>query len=392
MNESAADATPSPSIAIVGSGPSGCYIAQFLRKRWSDSEIVIFDRHDAPYGLVRYGVAPDHLGTKAISRQFDRLFERDRVIFVGRTEVGTDVTLDELRAAFDVVVLATGLWADKEMGIPGSGLSGVLGSGKVTRLINGHPDESADHLVLGSSVTIVGNGNVAVDLVRLLLTRGDDLRQHGVADDVIAAIASGPVTRIDVVGRSDAHAAKFDTAMVRELAKLPDVRFLADDVTAGAVPSDSDADGHAKRTAVEALVDQSPLDAARTVRFHFGWTPQHISGDDAVRSITFARTRGGNGTIELEADAILTAIGFAEVSTAPVQRGHHETEHSDLEIGYLAHGLYCVGWLRRGPQGTIPANRLDSKMVADVIAATFDAGDLLTGKPGLDSLTLEARA
>src|SRR6478609_3075307 len=142
--------TLAPTIAIVGSGPSGCYVAQFLRKRWRAAEIVIFDRLDHPYGLVNYGVALDHPGTKAVARQFDRLFDKDGVRFAGEVEVGTDVMLEELRSPFDVVVLASGLHGDRPLGVPGAELPSVLGSGRLTRLINGHPDEIADGLRLGS--------------------------------------------------------------------------------------------------------------------------------------------------------------------------------------------------------------------------------------------------
>ena len=124
------DASVTPTIAIVGSGPSGCYTAQFLRKRWPAAEITIFDRLDHPYGLVNYGVALDHPGTKAVARQFDRLFDRDNVQFAGKVEIGTDITLEELRTAFDVVVLASGLHGDRTLEVPGSHLPGVLGSGR----------------------------------------------------------------------------------------------------------------------------------------------------------------------------------------------------------------------------------------------------------------------
>ena len=266
-----------PTIAIVGSGPSGCYTAQFLRKRWPAAEIAIFDRLDHPYGLVNYGVALDHPGTKAVARQFDRLFEKDDVQFAGKVEIGTDITLEELRAAFDVVVLASGLHGDRTLEVPGSDLPGVLGSGRLTRLINGHPDENADDLRIGSRVTIVGHGNVAIDLVRLLLKSTDELRGLGVADDVIAAITAGPVEHIDIVGRSAPALAKFDTAMVRELAKTP---------TSGSSPTSPESAPwrrgrrrHAKQEALSTLVDATAHRTGRTVDFHFGWTPVSVTGD-----------------------------------------------------------------------------------------------------------------
>ncbi|AMM18916.1 hypothetical protein AX769_00630 [Frondihabitans sp. PAMC 28766] len=378
----------SPTIAIVGSGPSGCYTAQFLRKKWHGAEIVVFDRLSTPYGLVRYGVAPDHLGTKAVTKQFDRLFERDGVQFAGSVEVGRDITLEALREAFDIVVLATGLSADRPLGegagaapsaLATTALTGVYGAGTLTRLINGHPDETADAVALGSRVTIVGHGNVAIDLVRLLLTPRADLLALGVAPEVADVLGAGPVTSIEVVGRSAVEVAKFDVAMVRELAKSPDVRFEAEGLD---LPVSEGIGDPARRSAVDELVAGSPADAGRTVRFRFGWTPDHVTGEGSVGGIVFTSADGQGRTLSLETDSVCTAIGFTEASTAAVRRAEHEGPGADIERGLLDDGLFVVGWLRRGPQGTIPANRADSKMVADTIVGEVDDERLPLGKPG----------
>jgi ferredoxin--NADP+ reductase len=385
-----------PTIAIVGSGPSGCYAAQFLRKQWPDAEIVVFDQLDMPYGLVRYGVAPDHPGTKAVARQFDRLFDRDGVRFVGRTLISSspgtgDLSIDELRGAFDVVVLATGLHADRTLSssgtaLPGSQLAGVYGAGRLTRLINGHPDERADDIRLGERVVIVGQGNVAIDLLRLFLTAPEQLRLLGIAHDVVDAISSGPVREIDIVGRSEPEFAKFDVAMVKELAKLPNVRFIAEYPAAAILTGP--AAGSVRRDAVDALVEASAPSATRTVRFRFGWVPEQVLGEAGVAGIAFTAAAGGPQKLSIEADAICTAIGFTEHSEAPLRRGHHESpEHVDLERGVLGDGLYCVGWLRRGPQGTIPANRVDARMVASSIVSDFTTHPSTTPKPGYAVLT-----
>ncbi|MFM9272362.1 FAD-dependent oxidoreductase [Pseudarthrobacter sp. NKDBFgelt] len=375
--------TPSPTIAIVGSGPSGCYLAQSLRKRWKEAEIVIFDRLPVPYGLVRFGVAPDHLGTKAVARQFDRLFEREGVRFIGRTEIGSSIMLDELRDCFDVVVLASGLHGDRALGVPGDRLPGVYGAGRVTRLINGHPDEHADGLRIGERIAIVGNGNVAIDLVRLLLTPAERLRELNVAEEVVRALEPASVKRIDIVGRSAAGQAKFDLAMLRELTKLPDVRFVAEDLGDEGGAGEYGAD---KREAVAELARTSPARADRSVHFHFGWTPERVNGKDAVQSIAFRSTADTDASLLLDVEGVLTAIGFEELTASPIQRDHHESLESDLDRGYLSPGLYCAGWLRRGPRGTIPENRADSKMVADAIIEAVDTARLVAGKPGLTGL------
>lgn len=375
-----------PTIAIVGSGPSGCYLAQFLRKRWAEAEITIFDRLETPYGLVRYGVAPDHIGTKAVAKQFDRLFERDGVRFVGNVEIGSDVSLDQIKDAFDIVVLATGLHGDRNLAVPGADLAGVYGSGRITRLINDHPEEAVSGVTLGKKITIVGQGNVSIDLVRLLLSSAEDLRMHGVNEDVISLCEQGPISHIDVVGRSAPHLAKYDSAMIRELVKLPNVRFHADLPEADVTIEDKEA--LAKLDALGVLIDMAVDSHTRSVRFHYGWAPKAISGDDFVTGIEFEASDDTSLTLQLKADTVITAIGFTEKPSAALRRSHHETDGSNLGTGYLSPGLYCVGWIRRGPQGTIPANRADAKMVAEVIISAVDAGDIAPHKPGLSALNL----
>jgi ferredoxin--NADP+ reductase len=369
-----------PRIAIVGSGPSGCYTAQFLRKRWAEAKIVIFDRLETPYGLIRYGVAPDHLGTKAIAKQFERLFTRQRVQFVGGVDVGRDLSLDDLRADFDAVVLATGLWADRMVdGFHRSGglatHSGVYGSGELTRMINGHPDRNSARVRIGRRSVIVGNGNVAVDLVRLLLTSPADLAGLGVPPDAVEGVCDGPAEHIDVVGRSGAGHAKFDPAMIRELGKLPDVRFTTDF-------DNADFSGE-KATSIVDLVVGSPAAAGREVRFHFGWTPSHLEGEDRVARAVFRDTAGHRGQLVLETDSVCTAVGFTEAAGDVLLRSTLESEATDLSCGQLGNGIYCVGWFRRGPVGTIPANRSDARIVADAIIDYVEAGQLTGTAPRL---------
>ncbi|MEM8794809.1 MAG: FAD-dependent oxidoreductase, partial [Pseudomonadota bacterium] len=176
-------------VAIVGSGPSGCYVAQALVKALPNAELTVIDRLCVPFGLIRYGVAPDHQGTKAVSRQFARLFEKQGVAFVGNVELGRDLSLEALRDAMDVVVLATGLYGDRTFEVPGKDLSGIYGSGAVTRYWNGHPDSEGMKPEFGKRVVILGNGNVAIDVLRLLAKSpvefdGSDIEPEFVDDGV----------------------------------------------------------------------------------------------------------------------------------------------------------------------------------------------------------------
>ncbi|WP_178945457.1 FAD-dependent oxidoreductase [Kocuria sp. TGY1127_2] len=368
-NQEIKAAIQQPRIVIVGSGPSGCYTAQFLRKKWREAEIDMLDRLNSPYGLIRYGVAPDHLGTKAISHQFERLFTKERVGFQGSVEVGRDISLEELTVEYDVVVLATGLWADRKIdgfhradGAPSH--EGVYGAGTITRMINGHPERRTDDVRLGRHVVVVGNGNVAVDLVRLLITPPVRLAQLGVPTDVITALDVEKITSIDVVGRSAVSRAKFDTTMIRELGKMPDVGFGCD--LSNFSSADEETAGE-KTEAIADLIKGSPSSASRHVNLHFGWTPDHLEGENRVSEAVFRRTAGTPERLSLEADSVCTAVGFTEIADDVLSRRTLETAASDISRGKLADGIYCVGWYRRGPIGTIPDNRADARMVVDSI-------------------------
>ncbi|GAB7005402.1 FAD-dependent oxidoreductase [Nocardioides sp. AN3] len=342
-----------PHIAIVGSGPAGCYTAQGLRKDWPDAEITVIDRLPVPYGLIRYGVAADHQGTKAVTKQFDRLFERGGVTFNGGIEVGVDVDLDDLRAHYDVVVLATGLCVDRRLNIPGEYLTGVYGSGQITRLLNGHPDEHGLKPRLGERVVVIGNGNVAIDLVRLIAKHPDDFAGSDLHPEVHDLIHRPAVQEIVVVGRSGARSAKFDPAMVKELAKLAGVDFAVDAMDEPANP---------QVAALKHLIEHQIGGDRIRVRFCFGWTPREVMGaDGCVRGVVFAAADGR--TWHHEADSVLTAIGFAEQTHLGASG---EWRSAD---GRLGDGLYTVGWARRGPQGAIPDARTDARLVAQSITA-----------------------
>lgn len=367
-------------VAIVGSGPSGCYTAQFLRKTWADADIAIYDRLETPFGLIRYGVAPDHLGTKGIAKQFDRLFEQDGVRFVGGVEVGRDISIEELRAEFDAVVLATGLWADRTIDgfhdARGAATHGrVYGSGELTRMINGHPDRQSAAIRVGRRTVIVGNGNVSADLVRLFLSAPERLRSVGVPEDAIAAIAD--VERIEVVGRSGAEQSKFDVAMVRELGRLADVRFSTDADRSAAALSP-------RAAAVFEIVDGSPETARREVHFRFGWTPDHLEGDGEVQTAIFRDTAGGREPLEVDTDSVCTAVGFREIPNDVLLRSTLESNTTDIDAGVLGENLYCVGWIRRGPVGTIPANRADARVVADRIISDLDPDAAARRSPAIE--------
>lgn len=340
------------SIAIVGAGPAGCFTAQALAKLLPEARIDILEALPVPYGLIRYGVAPDHQGTKGVIRQFERLFERQGVAFFGNVSVGDDVPFDDLTKIYDAVILATGLATDRRLGVLGDDLPGVSGAGAVTRGWNDFPD--ATPVQVGPRVVVIGNGNVAVDLVRLLAKGPTEFEGSD-----LSILPSTGVQRIDVVGRSAADLAKFDPVMIRELGRLEGARLHLHGLQG---------EGNCVE-ALRALEGHAPEGAGCDVHFHFGWHPEAIEGTDHV---TAARFRQGDARLVLPCDTVLTAIGFLP-----------ESAFTDMG-GANMPGLYSVGWLARGPRGTIPENRADAQIVAQRVAA--DLATLVAEKPGRAAL------
>ena len=325
-------------IAIVGAGPSGCYLAQALLKAAPDLEVDLIDALPVPYGLVRYGVAADHQGTKAVVRQFARVFERQGAQFFGNVTVGRDVTLEALRNAYDAVVLAAGLSCDRRLSVPGDDLAGVYGAGRITRALYDHP--SAETLPdLGPNPLIIGNGNVAIDLLRLLAKQPDELVGSDLGVGASQWLAESGIESLTIVGRSSAAAAKFDPVMVKELAKLSDVR-----ITVEANLNSDDPEAQKKLDALAAINGQG--EDGRKIIFRFGLTPVAVLGDHHAEMVRF---NGVDGETDIACSSVLTAIGFqAGDNTLPELRGAE------------GHGLYAVGWFERGPRGTIPENRADA--------------------------------
>jgi cytochrome P450/flavodoxin len=372
-----AEAAPAPRVAVVGSGPAGCFAAQAVRRSFPQAEIDVFDRMPVPYGLVRYGVAADHQGTKAVARQFDRLFTRDGVRFHGGVELGRDLDLADLRSAFDAVILATGLSADAPLDVPGAGLAGVHGAGRITRLLNAHPREEGVAPRLGRRVVVVGHGNVALDVTRLLARTGEGLDGSDIADDAHARLA-GDIEEIHLVGRSAPAAAKFDPVMVRELAALPGIAHEVHGADLVAVPAGKDA----RVDAVRALAEGGAGEPRVRVHWWFGLTPARIDGDTSVHAVVFA---GGEGEVALNADAVITAVGFTADDATPVTPGAHPD-------GRIEPGLYAAGWLRRGPRGTIPDQRADARTLAQALADDIASGAVTPGAPGIAAVAAAASA
>lgn len=364
-------------ILIIGAGPAGCYVAQSLRKALPECELTIMDRLPVPYGLVRYGVAPDHQGTKAVIKQFARLFERQEVNFIGNVEMGCDINLKTLRDMFDIVVLATGLSKDKSLGPDFAALSYVYGAGQVTRAWNGHPDEADFAPQFGTTAIIIGNGNVAMDIARLMAKGPDDF----VGSDIFGKDLTPDIKTIHLVGRSSARAAKFDPSMVRELAKLNNLNVALGE--GSILPDDPN---NKLLVALSDLVDLKPNNSAKSLVkslvLHFGLSVTAPNANNGVLGgVVFDRD---GEEFSIRCDSLVSAIGFDD--DGKLDRSRLLDNAINHETGHLAQGLYTAGWFRRGPRGTIPENRTDAQSVARQIIADLNGKVNGDGKSGIEGL------
>jgi ferredoxin--NADP+ reductase len=327
-----------------------------LLKLLPEARIDVLEKLPVPFGLIRYGVAPDHQSTKGAGRVLDRVLSRDRVRFFGNVEVGKDVTLDELRAMYDAVVLATGAPRDRKLGIPGEELPGVIGSGAFVNWYNGHPSRTVPHLNNVRSAVVIGNGNVALDVARVLAKGPEELWGSDITPDVLETLQSQPIQHLHIVGRRSAADAKFSPTELKEIGTLQRAKPIVQDTNATG------------DTPVQEILRQFAADPRSdlpvTIYFHFGLTPVAFQGDGSLESIRF-RTASGD-EIEILAQLCVTAIGYEAVPccTASPANGVFSND-----AGKVGGGLYVAGWAKRGPSGTIPTNRAEAQQVAQKIAS-----------------------
>lgn len=388
-SHAATSAKRTPHVAIVGSGPSGCYTAQAVHRSMSDARITVFDQLPTPFGLVRSGVAADHQGTKDVDLQFARLFEQQGVEFVGSTRVhigqpatdiaihgrpayhapeissmhtaGAEITLQQLRDTHDAVIVATGLSQDKTLPLVDAHAEGVYGAGRIARLLNADPTEhGSDRKMpqLGTAPTVVGNGNVAMDIVRLLASQREQLATSDIHQTAHAELTK-TLTTINVVGRSPVDAAKFDTVMLREILDLPGINHT---VTGFDVQQADTTDARSNIVAELAERETDP-NAWLQINWYFGHSPQELrTTDDTVDGLVIANDQE---TTVVPSTSIITAIGFCAAAGEQLV----DVDEQAAATGRIEPGLYVAGWLRRGPVGTIPTQRTDARELAELIVA-----------------------
>lgn len=391
-------------IAIIGSGPAGYYTAEAAQKAFGDDvRIDIFDCLPVPYGLIRFGVAPDHQSIKGVSRRYEQVALTENVRFVGNVNVGKDVSIEELDALYDAVILATGAPQDQELGITGADLGNVFGSAGFVGWYNGHPQFAAlDPDLSGRTAVVIGMGNVALDVARILSKSRAEFTGSDIVGHALDQLEGAKIERIVLLGRRGPHQIMMTPKELGELGKL---ERTSPHVHRGDLPDEADdallEPGLRKSVTVlrqfAAIPEHIRAEKPVAIEFAFFAQPVQLLGKDGkVTGIVIEETevvRGraqGTGRREtLPADLVIACIGYRTAPIPGVPFEEREGRFANDE-GRILPGLYCVGWARRGPSGTIGTNRPDGYSVIERIAEDMAAGALgyasKNGRHGFDDL------
>jgi ferredoxin--NADP+ reductase len=419
-SQAAGQATRPLAVAIVGSGPSGFYTAAALLKVFDAVEIDIIEALPTPFGLIRGGVAPDHQSTKAVSRAFTRTALEPRVRYYGNVQLGRDFSLAELRERYDAVVLAVGMALDRPLAIPGAERAGVFGAAAFVGWYNGHPDfrDLAPGLDT-PAVCVIGNGNVAIDVARVLVKTPAEMADSDLADYAAQAIQAAPLRDVYLIGRRGPIQAKFTNKELTEMGALADCAAVVDpaqlpEAVTGEMPD------RARRLAEKNLATlrgfaaraseaASGATKAKRVHFLFNAQPDAVLGPDAVtgggrcQALRLERTRledgravGSGEFFEIPCGLVVSAIGYR---MEPIEGLTLDSSTGGIENrdGRVAPGLYATGWAGRGPSGVIGTNKGDGDRTAKLIRADFPtesptgdkAGSGKAGRAALERLLAE---
>ena len=390
-------------IAIIGSGPAGYYTAEAATKHWGDDvHVDIFDMLPVPYGLIRFGVAPDHQSIKGVSRRYEKTALSDNVRFVGNVCVGKDVTIPELQQLYDAVVLATGAPNDRSLGLDGENLGNVFGSAAFVGWYNGHPQfADLDPNLSGKNAVVIGMGNVALDVARILSKTEQEFAGADIVAHALDTLRGSNVNSITILGRRGPHQIMMTPKELGELAVLErasprvDRQDLPDDAEDALLePGLRKSVTHLRSFA--AIPEDQHAEKPIEIQFDMFASPVEFLGDGKVSSVKVERTKveagraiGTGEFYEVPADIVVSCIGYRTSPIPDVPFDERAGRFANDE-GRILPGIYCVGWARRGPSGTIGTNRPDGYGVIDKIVEDMDSGVLgrpdKSGREGFDAL------
>ncbi len=392
-NSQAAGQAAGPlAVAVVGAGPSGFYAAAALLKALDRVEIDIIEALPTPFGLIRGGVAPDHQSTKRVARAFARTARDPRVHFHGNVRLDRDVSIAELREAYDAVVLAVGMADDRDLEIPGAGLAGVFGAAAFVGWYNGHPDfRDLDPDLDTGAACVIGNGNVAIDVARVLVKTPEEMADSDLADHAAQAIQAAPLRDVYLIGRRGPVQAKFTNKELTEMGALADCAAVVDPAllpgeVSGPMPERDRRLAEKNLATLKGFAAQAPNAAAymakaKRVHFLFNARPVAVLGEGRCAALRLEKTRledgravGTGAFFEIPCGLVVSAIGYR---MAPIEGLALDSATGGIanRDGRVGPGLYVAGWAGRAPSGVIGTNKADGDRVAELIQADFPQAD-----------------
>ena len=371
-------------VAIVGAGPAGYFAAQALQNLQSEDlqfSIDMIERLPTPWGLVRSGVAPDHPKIKTVAKVFEKIAAEPGFRLFANVELGSDLTMEQLKERYDAVVIATGSAIGKKLGIPGEDLPGSTSAATFVPWYNSHPDfKDCDIDLSCQTAVVIGAGNVAMDVARILALEPSELDPTDAADHAIDAFKESAVRTVIISARRGAENAAFTSPELRELPKLEHTNVImnksdiADAISrAGDEPAK---DVKSNLDAMLLIAEKEAINHERTMKFQFLATPIEIKGSGRVEEVVFQKT-GSDEKFSIKCGLVITAIGYEATRLEGVPYGKGKVVNTD---GRVQENFYVVGWAKRGPSGVIGTNKSDAadvmKLLAEELTTPKNAGDI----------------
>ena len=388
-------------VAIVGAGPAGYFAAQALQNLQTEElqfTIDMIERLPTPWGLVRSGVAPDHPKIKTVSKVFEKVANAGNFRLFGDVELGTDISIEQLKDMYDAVVIATGSAIGKKLGIPGEDLPGSISCAEFVPWYNAHPDFHDIEVPLDcETALVIGAGNVAMDVARMLALEPSELDVTDTADHALDALKASAIRDVVISARRGPEHAAFTSPELRELPKLEHTNVLMEkseiEAAIERAGSEIEKDTKSNLDAMLLISEKEKTGHARTMKFQFLATPVEIKGSDRVEEVIFQKT-GSDETFSIKCGLVITAIGYEAASIPGIPYEHGKVVNNQGRVG---ENMYVVGWAKRGPSGVIGTNKSDASdvmkfLVEDLKSAksSGDITDLLRHKNHVSQVKWEA--